>query len=173
MVALKKTSLYLENSFLGLCILSAVESKGQREIFTTVYCRIGSMRVLTSSPFLQIFTFVILNAAISENTENGSGIFCQLIGTAFVNALTSHSRTHPLSLVAERALDTAAVGERFCVVGISHSETSCCARVPPGTSIRPVSLWRYLPPTSAIPALLSVLALTAAFSKNQTPFSHP
>lgn len=102
MVALKKTSLYLENSFLGLCTLSAVESKEQRANFTTVYGRIGSMRVLTSAPFLQVFTFAILNAAISKNMENGSGIFCQLIGTAFVNALRSHSRTHPLSLSWQR-----------------------------------------------------------------------
>lgn len=97
------------------------------------------MRVLTSAPFLWVFTFVIINAALvknfgifctaamTENMEKGSGIFCQLIGTVFVNALTSQTRTHPLFLVAERALDAAAIGELFRVVGISYSKTDCCA----------------------------------------------
>lgn len=74
----------------------------------------GGMRVLTSAPFLQVFTFVIINAVLVQNLDifctaamtedmgNGSGIFCQWIGPAFVNALTSQSKTYPLFLVAQR-----------------------------------------------------------------------
>lgn len=68
----------------------------------------GGGRALISAPFLQVSTFAIVNAAsvqnldifstatIAENTENGSGIFCQLVGAAFVNSLPSQSTAHPL-----------------------------------------------------------------------------
>lgn len=70
------------------------------------------MRVFTSALLLQVFTpeEVIINAtlvqnlnifctaAITENMENESVIFCQLIGAALVSTLTPQSRTHPLIL---------------------------------------------------------------------------
>lgn len=110
-MALKKPSLYLENTFLGLCILSGIKETLDKFHYSVL--QNGGMRALISAPFLQVFTLDIINAAlvqnlhifctaaITKNMENGSGIFCQLIGPAFVNALTSQSRTHPLFLVAQ------------------------------------------------------------------------
>lgn len=175
MVALKKTK-----PVFGKHILWSLHSKccGIKKTPSKFhYCVLqnGSMRVLTSTPFLQVFTFGIINAAlvqnldifctavITENMENGSGIFCQLHGTAFVKALTPQSRAHPLLLVAQRALGTAAVGERLCVLGISHREAE------PESWQAQTSPWGCLHPRNATPALLSA-GSDRCLQQEPTPF---
>lgn len=74
--------------------------------------------------FPQVFAFVTINAGLVKNLdvfctvaittgrrgkETGNGIFCLLLGTVYVNGLTSQTRTHPFFLVGGGTLHIVAI----------------------------------------------------------------